>query len=138
VASRTATIVDGDRVTEVPATTRDGILFVDPADLERAIGWDLRAEGLCRGDVCVPVRDPAALRADDGLDLAAVADVLRRPLAFEPDAGLAVVGDPAQERADELATLRAPPFTIPDLDGNPVSLAEYRGRKRLLLAWASW
>jgi peroxiredoxin len=133
-----ATIVDGDRATHVDATTRDGTLLVDPADLQRAIGWELRPEGLCRGDVCVPVQDPATLTVGDEVDLAAVAAALHRPFAFEPGPAVAVVGDPAEEIAQELATLRAPDFTLPDVEGNPVSLADYRGRKRVLLAWASW
>jgi hypothetical protein len=138
VAKGPATIGVGDRPTEVGATVRDGTLLIAADDLERTTGWTLRPEGLCRGDVCVVVRDRDALGSDDELDVAAVAAALRRPLAFEPDAAMAVLGDPADERAEQLTTLEAPPFTIPDLDGNPVSLAEYRGRKRLLLAWASW
>ncbi len=33
---------------------------------------------------------------------------------------------------------QSPDFTLPDLDGNPVSLSDYRGRKVILYVWASW
>ena len=33
---------------------------------------------------------------------------------------------------------RAPDFTLPSLDGVPVSLSSYRGRKTILFMWASW
>jgi peroxiredoxin len=35
-------------------------------------------------------------------------------------------------------TLEAPDFTLPDIDGKQHSLSDYRGKKVLLLSWASW
>ncbi|TAJ31410.1 MAG: redoxin domain-containing protein, partial [Reyranella sp.] len=35
-------------------------------------------------------------------------------------------------------SLEAPDFTLPDLDGKTHSLAEQRGKKVLLVSWASW
>jgi hypothetical protein len=134
--SRVAIVVDGDRVTEVAATETDGRLLLSPDHLERATGWGLRAEGLCRGSVCVPVPEATALRDGDDLDLMRVAEVLDRPLAFEPDPPVAVLGD-AVEALTALGD-RAPAFTLPDLDGNLRSLDDDAGRKRLLVAWASW
>ena len=32
----------------------------------------------------------------------------------------------------------APDFTLPALDGGEVSLSDYRGKKVLILVWASW
>jgi len=32
----------------------------------------------------------------------------------------------------------APDFTLPDLDGNLVSLSDFRGKKTLVFIWASW
>ena len=40
-----------------------------PDDLRVAIGWELKPEGLCRDDVCVPVRDRDALLVDGMVDL---------------------------------------------------------------------
>ena len=137
MASR-ATVVDGDRVLEIDARAHDDTLLLAPDDLEPATGWELRREGLCRGDVCVPVRDRSQVEADGRVDLRGVADALRRPFAFESDGLIAVVGDAAEERAAESASLRAPDFTLPDIDGTPIRMSDFAGKKRLLIAWATW
>lgn len=61
-----------------------------------------------------------------------------RPVATDPDERVAYVGVGAAERARALASLEAPDFTLPDLDGRPHSLSEQRGKKVLLVAYASW
>ena len=37
-----------------------------------------------------------------------------------------------------LASLNAPDFTLPDLAGQRHSLSDFRGKKVLLVTWASW
>jgi hypothetical protein len=132
--SHTATIVDDDHELQVRGTARGDALLVDPDDLA-ATGWTLKPEGLCRGDVCVPVRDRDALVSPDGIDVRAFARTLGRPIAVDPDASIAVLGE-AETTGPR--SLNAPDFTLPDVDGNPVSLRSFDGRKRLLIAWASW
>jgi hypothetical protein len=134
----TATIVADDRSTVVGAIRDADTLLIDAADLTRATGWALKPDGLCRDDVCVPVRASAGLVRDARIDLRAFADALGRPLALEPAAALAVLGEAADTVDAQRASLTAPAFTLPDLDGNPVALGDFAGRKRLLIAWASW
>jgi len=50
----------------------------------------------------------------------------------------AYLGTAAAERAEQLGSLRAPDFSLPDLDGRTHSLGEQRGRKVLLVVYASW
>jgi len=136
--SRRATIIDDDRLLSVEATPANGTLRVAAAELADATGWALKPEGLCRDNVCVPVRDRAALLDETGIDLIAFAAALARPIALEPDGGVAVLGEAPAVVRSRLDALDAPPFTLPDLDGNSVALDDYHGRKRLLVAWASW
>jgi hypothetical protein len=84
------------------------------------------------------VRDRAALESAEGIDLAALARVLDRPLALDVDEGVAVLGASAAERGVRLASLEAPDFALPDLAGRTHTLRDQRGKKTLLIAWASW
>ncbi len=115
-------------------------LWLSPADLEAATGWSSRPEGLCRGSVCVPI--PAGredrLQRDGRIDVAAFWRHLGKPLAHSADGATWVLGAGAADRAASLRSLEAPDFTLPDRDGHRHSLAEHRGKKVLLVSWASW
>jgi hypothetical protein len=123
---------------EVEARVAQGRVRLAPETIHDALGWSLRPEGLCRGSVCVPVRDRGALADEDGLDLETLAALLGRPLALDAEAGVAALGVSAGDRAASLAGGMAPDFTLPDLDGRPHTLSAHRGKKVLLIAYASW
>jgi hypothetical protein len=61
-----------------------------------------------------------------------------RPLAIDREEGVAYLGVSARARAEQLASLQAPDFSLPDLQGRVHSLSEHRGKKVLLVAYASW
>ena len=122
----------------------DEIAVADPARpaipagaLEETLGWDLQPEGLCQGPMCIPV-DQSALVREDGLDLGVLAGALQRPLVTDEKHAVASLGASHHDRGDALASLDAPDFTLPDLDGNLHSLSDQRGKKVLLVAYASW
>jgi peroxiredoxin len=131
------TIIDAD-VHSVTGTTDAGAFLVDPASLASALGWELKPEGLCRDDLCVPVADPASLAVDGRLDLARLAAALGRPLVTDPAARIAAIGLSTDERRRALEGLEAPAFTLPDLDGAAHALEEWHGKKKLLVTFASW
>jgi hypothetical protein len=132
-----ATILSDDGCT-VEATARDNHLLIDPADLAEAVGWELKPEGLCRDNICVPVRDPSGLFSDGQVDIAAVARALGRPAVVDAAAGIAAVALAPERRQEALNGLQAPSFTLSDLDGVPHRLEDWRGKKKLLSAFASW
>lgn len=110
---------------------------VDPAAFAAATGWELKPEGLCRGDVCVPVRHQVT-DAKGRLVLDGVARAMGRPAVVDEARGVVAIGTAVADRAAQMTSLQAPDFTLPDLDGNSVSLSDFRRRKVLLLAWSSW
>ena len=107
-------------------------------DLPRFIGWELKTEGLCRANTCVPVPDRPTIEHPAGIDLVAVAKTLGRPTAVDTRAGLVAVGVPTAERQRTLMDRLASEFTLPDPTGTPRSLSDWLGRKRLLVTFASW
>ena len=109
---------------------RSAVVTAD--ELARITGWHVKPEGLCREDRCVPfiARDAYAI------PLVAVATALGSPLVHDARYGLWALG--AESGAHALATATAPDLQLPDVDGRPFRLASLRGRKVLLVAWASW
>ena len=127
-------ITDEARASE--AERVDGAVLIDPAYLPTTIGWELEPEGLCRGDVCVPVRDREALYVGERVDLARVAEALDRPYLAEGD--VVVLGEPRAIRRRAAGDLEAPDFALPDLDGEVHHLEEWHGKKKLLVTFATW
>ena len=131
-----AVVIHEGRSTELDATVDRGTLRIALDALAPAMGWKLEAQGLCDGDVCVLPGAIEELTTSDGVDVAGLAKRLGR--AFAMDDGVAVVGARFRERIEQLTSLEAPDFTLPDLAGHEHSLSELRGKKTLLVAWASW
>lgn len=138
MSKREFVLLDEGKVYAVAATVNDNSLRVSPAVLREALGWELKPQGLCQGDRCVPIGGSADLIDDAGIDLAGFARRLGRPLAIDVAEGVACLGASAGDRAVQLASLQAPDFTLPDLAGRLHSLSDYRGKKVLLVAYASW
>ncbi len=133
-----ALTVLSDEARRVEADVTADQALIAPGDLPAALGWELKPEGLCRDDVCVPVRDPDALHDGDAIDLVAVASALDRPALLDGDDAVLAVGEPRALRHRATEGLVAPEFDLPDLEGTHHRLEEWRGRKKLLTAFASW
>jgi hypothetical protein len=132
------TLVDGDRALSLPALVAGGRALLDADALRDRLGFELKPQGLCRDEVCIPVRDRDALVAGGRIDLAALAALLDRPLALDLAERCAALGTAHSERAAALASLEAPDFELPDLAGRRHTLSAHRGKKVLLIAYASW
>jgi len=136
-AMSTITVITDQAVT-VPGRVEGTRVLLNATHLEEATGWVRKPQGLCLGDVCVPVADPATLEAGTALDLAVLAGMLGRRCVVAPEVAVAAIGLDAADRQGALEGLRAPDFVLPDLDGNVHWLSESAGSKRLIVAFASW
>ena len=106
-------------------------LVLDPA----VLGWERKPEGLCRDDVCIPVPGDVP---DGPIEASRLAALLGRPAAIYADERVAAFAAPAAERADALRSGMAPDFELADLDGTTHRLSDFRGKKVVLYAYASW
>ncbi len=112
-------------------------VLLEPDALAEHTGWELKPEGLCRDDVCVPVGDPD-LVVDGLLDAARVAAALGRPVVVDGAAGVVAWGEASSARRGPIESAIASDFTLPQLEGGAFTFSSLGRRKKLLLAWSSW
>jgi hypothetical protein len=137
VTEEIITIVDAGRPVTVPASVTGRTVRLSQVAVRAALGWELGPEGLCRDTVCVPL-PPATDTGGDGIDLADLAAALDRPFALDTAERAAYLGVSARDRGEALASLEAPDFSLPDLAGGAHALSQHRGKKVLLVVYASW
>ncbi len=135
---RSPVLLDAERgARPVAGRVDDERVLLEPDALTEHTGWQLKPEGLCRDDVCVPVRDPD-LVVDGLLDAARVAAALGRPVVVDPAAGVVAWGEASSARRHPIESGIASDFTLPQLDGRSFTFSSIGRRKKLLLAWSSW
>jgi hypothetical protein len=87
--------------------------------------------------VPIPLNRKAEFIRSGLFNLSALARHLQEPFVHEQDAFWSF-SDAPDEIGNRLRSLEAPDFMLPDLDGKLHSLSDYRGKKVLLMSWASW
>ena len=107
-----------------------GSLDVTPDAFAAGTGWQIKPEGACKAEVCVP------LPRIDSFDLRATAERLGMAIAHDEASGLWALGPESLGTA--LVSAQAPELTLDDLDGHEFRLSSLRGQKLLLVAWAPY
>jgi hypothetical protein len=136
-----ATIISRDeRFDTANAAILNNDLWLPANELKEAAGWELKPQGFCLGERCVPVPPgrEAEFVSGDRVNLSALARQSGQPLVHDERHSAWSLGQTAEITGAQLRSLQAPDFTLPDLDGQPHSLSDYRGTKVLLMSWASW
>ena len=100
-----------------------------PAELAAHTGWEIRPEGACKADRCVPL-------PDGPLDAETLAQRLGMALVADQEHGLWALGPESGGRA--LLSADMPDLELPDRNGRPFSLRSLRGTRIVMVAWASW
>ena len=105
-------------------------LDIGAAEFGAATGWEIKPEGACKGEVCVPLAagDFELTDAAARLGMAIVHDARTARWAVGPE----TIGDRA------LATAEAPELVLSDLDGHEFRLSSLRGQKVVIVSWAPY
>ena len=117
-------------------------LWVPQDRVESITGFELKPQGLCAGEICIPMpADGSWLMQSDGvtyLQVTLFAEKVGQVFAVDPEQHVwsftAVPKAPTAPLMDGLA----PDFALPDRTGKLLRLSDFRGKKVLLLTWASW
>ena len=140
-----ATVVREDRVVALERTlAHEADLWVLPADLPQVNGFELKPEGACMDALCVPASeegpDPLLLSRDGSqwFAVTALARRLDQAVVSAPERRVWSLGAISLERRAYLDSAVAPDFELPNRDGDLVRLSDFRGKKVLLITWASW
>lgn len=119
-------------------------LWITTADLARATRFVIKPQGVCRDQLCFPLPKDriAEFVARKGVttwfNLSEFGRLIKEPFVRDEKNGVWYFGPLAQDQNGYLESLEAPDFTLPDLSGKKHSLSDFRGRKVLLVTWASW
>jgi hypothetical protein len=139
-----ATIVYDDVATDISSARQDtSQLWISTVDLRRATRFELKPQGVCRDELCFPLpksRQQEFLHKDGGqswFNMTAFAQLVHQPVAHDAALSTWYFGLRSDQR-QVLNSLQAPDFTLPDLHGKPHRLSDFRGKKILLVTWASW
>ena len=117
-------------------------LWVVPEDLARISGFALRGNQICLDRVCVSARPGSDLRivrsSQTWISMTELARQLKQAVAVDAERGVWSFGDVPATRAGFFESAMAPDFTLPNRQGQPVRLSDFRGKKVLIVTWASW
>jgi peroxiredoxin len=139
------TALYNDHAIELEKTIADpNDLWVTPADLEKINGFVVKPQGMCLGEICIPLPKKAEGELTvtrDGqqwINATELARKLGQAYAVDRDSGTwSFAAIPAQ-RASFLESAVAPDFELKDREGKTVRLSDFRGKKVMLVTWASW
>jgi hypothetical protein len=144
-----ATIVYDDAATDLTSAREDaGQLWITTADLKRATRFEVKPQGVCRDELCFPLpkaKHDAFIHKDASngnssqtwFNITAFADLVHQPVAHDAALSTWYFGLRSDQR-QQLSSLQAPDFVLPDLQGKLHRLSDFHGKKILLVTWASW
>jgi len=124
-----------DRIGIDPKRASD-TLWIRKRDLPRVNGFELKPQGACRADLCIPI--PKTMTRGDYFNISAFAKKAGQAVVADPGARIWSFGEMQSLGAGLAGSRVAPDFEVPDRLGRPVHLAGFRGKKVLVITWASW
>ena len=97
-----------------------GALWVQKADLPRINGFEIKPQGACRADICIPI--PRGMMKGDTFNLTAFAHRVGQKFIADPAARVWSFGEIPVLQGAYLESRIAPDVEVPDRKGRPVRL----------------
>lgn len=145
IGGTAATVIYDGKVSAVQRVLADPAdLWLSLPELTSASGFVLKPQGACLDELCVPIpkaRKSAFLRKAQGAEwfnLSELARALHQQTVHDAANNIWLFGTRPETQMRYVNTLEAPDFTLPDYKGHDRKLSEFRGKKVLLITWASW
>lgn len=138
-AGSTTVLYQGRTITLAETGGGDNLL-IRPEDLGRVNGFELKPEGACFEDMCIPLNDKllVTLAGKQWFDLTAFADLLDQPYVVDREAGVWSFAEMPAKRQNMMVDAMAPNFEVTDRKGDVIRMADLKGKKALIVTWSSW
>ncbi len=144
-ASFSATVVSAQGTEQIEETLADPKdLWVTKQDLPRANGFELKPEGACLDEICIPIRQNEdsnlyVTRSGKGwVNVSGLASILKQAVVADHDTQTFSLGEIPVQRTSFVRDAVAPEFELTDWKGETYRLSDFKGKKIMLLSWASW
>jgi hypothetical protein len=134
------TVLYGGKSITLSATGEGDGLLIKAEDLTRINGYELKPQGACYEDVCVPIPKKMLVERDGEtwFDLAAFADLIGQPYVADVEARVWSFGEIPAKRESMMVDAMAPDFQVTDRQGKVIRMADLKGKKALIVTWSSW
>jgi hypothetical protein len=121
-----------------PGHWTNGEPYINAEEIKEILGWEVKPEGLCKEDTCIPIDKDKDLEDQGRYSLRQIANLTEHPALVSSETQTVAIGQPSTLRISALRDKVAPDFKLPDIDGVDRALSDWAGKKRLLVAFSSW
>lgn len=129
------TVLCGDKAVVLDQVRPDPKdLWIRAADLPRVNDFHVKPQGACKEDICIPI--PRDMKSGQWFNLSAFSRKVHQPVV--QDSGVWSFGEIPLLKGTYVESRVAPDFAVPDRKGKMIHLSDFRGKKALVITWASW
>lgn len=138
------TILANDNITKVATCPNNGdTLWVRADELKVATGFELKESGACYDslNICIPLLEEGFTQTISGqkwFNVSKLSQKLSQVCISNDDQSVWSLGLIPEVRKAMLDSSIAPDFEIKDIHGATIRLSDFRGKKVLVVTWATW
>jgi len=135
----TTVLYQGKKIT-LDETGEGDDLLIRPEDLPAVNGFEVKPEGACFADLCIPIKDDLLVEQNgrQWFNLTAFANLLEQQYVADLESRVWSFAEIPAKRENMMVNAMAPDFEIEDRQGNVIRMADLKGKKALIVTWSSW